>query len=89
MSNLVSCVVVRFHWAKISRVVFSVSQASLQKVSGGKPKPSCAELVNIGGKKVDVIGGVLEERGKTVFQLYPFLSKKERHRKYWQERSKK
>lgn len=69
------------HWARLSTVVFSVSQIGLQRFSGGKPKPSCEPMINIGGKKTEVIGPLLEEDGLKVFKSFPFLSKKERHAK--------
>jgi tRNA(Arg) A34 adenosine deaminase TadA len=46
------------HWSRISRVVFCMSQAQLQQFSGGKPKPSCEEVIHIGGKKIEVVGPV-------------------------------
>lgn len=70
------------HWARLSAVVFSVSQIGLQGFSGGKPKPSCTPLINIGGKKTLVVGPVLEEEGLEVFGNFPFLSKKERHARW-------
>ncbi|MBX2871268.1 MAG: nucleoside deaminase [Saprospiraceae bacterium] len=69
------------HWSRLSAVIFSVSQKRLQQFSGGKPKPSCEPLINIGGKKTSVMGPVLEEEGLKVFESFPFLSKKERHAK--------
>lgn len=69
------------HWSRLSTVVYSVSQSGLQDFSGGKPKPSCASMINIGGKKAEIIGPVLEEEGLKVFKAFPFLSKKERHAK--------
>ena len=70
------------HWAKISRVVFSVSQKKLQHFSGGKEKPTCESLLNTGHKKTEIIGAVLEEEGLQVFKDFPFQSKKERFKKY-------
>lgn len=70
------------HWAKISRVVFGVSQASLQRVSGGNPKPSSREMINIGGKRTEVVGPLLEAEGMEVLTSFPFLSKKERWRQF-------
>lgn len=67
------------HWSRISTVIFSVSQKGLQQFSGGKPKPSCEPMINIGGKETTVIGPVLEKEGLKVFESFPFLSKKERH----------
>src|SRR5512146_2992949 len=46
-------------WSGISRVVFSVPQARLQTISGGRNKPTCDELVNTGGRHIDVDGSVL------------------------------
>ena len=73
------------HWSRISRVVFGVRQYSLQSsVSKGKPKPGCEDLINIGNKKIDVVGPVLEEEGLEILRTHPFQSKKERHRRYYQ-----
>ncbi len=58
------------HWARIARVVFSVSQASLQTMSGGKPKPSAESIINMGRKNVEVTGPMLEDDGLAVFEGY-------------------
>ncbi|MEO0339900.1 MAG: nucleoside deaminase, partial [Bacteroidota bacterium] len=71
------------HWAKIERVVFSVPQSSLQKKSKGRPKPSSHQLLNLGGRKVEVIGPILEEEGQKVLQAFPWKSKVERHDAFW------
>ena len=42
------------HWAKVSRVVVSVSQAILQTLSGGLQKPTWDSLVNTGGRQRSV-----------------------------------
>lgn len=83
-SNTEPCVMCSgaIHWSRISRLVFSVTQARLQGISGGKPKPTCVEMINIGRKHTEVIGPLLEEEGLKVFQAFPFLSKQERHSKY-------
>ncbi|GAB5552517.1 MAG: nucleoside deaminase [Saprospiraceae bacterium] len=70
------------HWAKISRVVFSVRQNNLQKISKGKDKPSCEQLINTGNKKIEVVGGVLEAEGIAVLKQYPFQSKQTKHEVY-------
>ena len=70
------------HWSRLSAVIFSVSQQGLQRFSGGKPKPSCEPMINTGGKKIEVIGPVLEEEGLKVFESFPFLSKKKRHARW-------
>ena len=71
------------HWARISRVVFSVSQTMLQGVSKGKLKPRAADLINTGGKTIEVIGPLLSEEGMAVLEAHPFRSKKQRHQAYY------
>lgn len=71
------------HWAKISRVVFGVRQSALQRISTGKEKPSCESLINIGNRKTEVSGPVLEEEGLKILRAFPFQSKKEKHKAYW------
>ncbi len=73
------------HWARLSKVVYGVSQSTLKKVSAGQPKPDCRSLINSGGSKIDVIGPVLEEEGLKVLRMHPFQSKKERFQNYWQQ----
>jgi len=70
------------HWSRISRLVYGVSQADLQKVSKGKLKPRCKDLINIGHKKIEILEGVLVEEGLRILKEYPFKSKKERHLAY-------
>lgn len=59
-------------WAGISRVVFSVPQSMLQTVSGGIPKPSCASLVNSGGRHIEVCGPYLLHEGLAVYEGFDF-----------------
>jgi tRNA(adenine34) deaminase len=59
-------------WAGISRVVFSVSQAMLQKFSGGLRKPTCDELVNTGGRHIDVCGFLLLDEGLACYKDFDF-----------------
>ena len=68
------------HWARISRVVYSVSQAMLQQLSGGRPKPSSRSLLNSGHGKAAIVGPLLSEEGLAVFDGYAFVPKIERHR---------
>lgn len=70
------------HWAKISRVVFSIGQSELQSVSKGKQKPSCRELINSGRKQIEIVGNILPDEGRAILKQYPFISKKEKHQKY-------
>ncbi|MDQ2996432.1 MAG: nucleoside deaminase [Chloroflexota bacterium] len=66
-------------WSRISRVVFSVSQAMLQAINGGRPKPACADLVNTGGRAHAVDGPLLPEEGLAVFAGFDFKPKRSRH----------
>ena len=68
------------HWAKISRVVFSVSQKRLQEISGGRPKYGCEEILNSGRNKVEIVKELLVEEGLKVFDGYKFIPKAERHK---------
>jgi tRNA(Arg) A34 adenosine deaminase TadA/ADP-ribose pyrophosphatase YjhB (NUDIX family) len=67
------------HWARLSRVVFSVSQEMLRRLSGGRPKPSCAGVL-AGYGQAEVVGPLLPEEGLAVFAGYTFLPRAERHR---------
>ncbi len=69
------------HWARIKHVVFSVSQQKLNGASNGKLKPSCDSIVNIGRRKVEVIGPILEDEGFQVFIDFPLVPKIMRHGK--------
>jgi tRNA(Arg) A34 adenosine deaminase TadA len=63
------------HWARISRVVFSVSQAMLQSISGGRLKPSAESIINCGSEKIEVVGPLIPEEGLAVFEGYTFVRK--------------
>ncbi len=61
------------HWARVSRVVFSVSQAMIQQISGGRVKPPCEPIINMGRvPHTEVIGPLLAEEGLAVFEGYAF-----------------
>jgi tRNA(adenine34) deaminase len=62
------------HWARISRVVFSVSQAMLQERSGGSPKPTAASIINAGHQPVEIVGPLIPEEGLAVFEGYAFTA---------------
>jgi tRNA(Arg) A34 adenosine deaminase TadA len=66
------------HWARLSRVVYSVSQEMLQQASAGRIKPKAEALINIGSKKVEVVGPLLPEEGFAVLADYPFTAKAQR-----------
>ena len=71
------------HWARISRLVYSVSQTTLQELSGGRPKPSSRGLLNSGWRRVEVVGPLLPEEGLAVFEGYTFVPKIQRHEAQW------
>jgi tRNA(Arg) A34 adenosine deaminase TadA/ADP-ribose pyrophosphatase YjhB (NUDIX family) len=67
------------HWARIARVVFSVSQEMLQRLSGGRPKPSCASVLSSYGQ-AEIVGPLLAEEGLAAFEGYTFRPRAQRHR---------
>jgi len=69
------------HWARLSRVVFSVSQAMLQELSGGSPKLLCASIIGSPRRPVEIVGPLLLEEGLAVFAGFPFIPKAERHQR--------
>ena len=71
------------HWSRISKVVFGISQINLQKISGGKQKPRCEDIINIGHKKIEIIGPILEEEGIKIFNEFSLLKKEERHKEIY------
>ena len=85
-TNVEPCVMCSgaIHWAKLSRVVFGLSQAMLQKKSGGKQKPACDQFINIGGRKIDITGPIVTKEGQQLFRDFPFLSKAKRQALYLQ-----
>ncbi|HVO42299.1 MAG TPA: nucleoside deaminase [Aggregatilineales bacterium] len=62
------------HWSRISRVVFSVTQAMLQERTGGRTKPAAVDLIHIGRQQVEVIGPLLADEGVHVFDGFRFQS---------------
>ena len=71
------------HWARISRLVFSVSQAMLQQRSGGSPKPDAASIINSERWQIEIVGPLIPEEGLAVFEGYTFVPKAIRHRALW------
>lgn len=66
------------HWARISRVVFSVSQAMLQSISGGRLKPPAEPIINCGSRRIEVVGPLISEEGLAVFAGYTFAGMERR-----------
>jgi len=47
-------------------------------VTGGRPKPPCESIINAGRRTAIVRGGLLLERGITVFEGHAFAPKADR-----------
>lgn len=60
-------------WAKIGKIYYSVPQEFINKTSGGKTKPSCESLINIGSSKKYIVGKVLLDGGISVFDNFQFI----------------
>ncbi|HLW02973.1 MAG TPA: nucleoside deaminase [Ktedonobacterales bacterium] len=67
------------HWARLSRVVFSVSLPTLHRLSGGQVKAESQALLRSGSHPVEVVGPLLEEEGRAVFEGHTFNTKAARH----------
>lgn len=67
------------HWARISRLVFSVPQSELQARTGGGPKPSAESIANIGRHQVEVVGPLLLNEGLAALEGHNFVPKHVRH----------
>lgn len=66
-------------WAKISEIYYSVPQSELNKISGGKQKPTCESIVNTGFSKKNVVGNILLEEGMKVFLNFDFMPQDKRN----------
>ena len=66
-------------WCGVSRVVFSVSQEMLQRITGGRRKLACAALVNTGCRSIEVVGPMIAEEGVEVFAGFAFTPRATRH----------
>jgi len=51
------------YWADISKIVYSVSAATLEELAKGGIATSCKNILAQGTKTIEVIGPVLEEEG--------------------------
>ncbi len=71
------------HWARLSRLVFSVSQYMLQQFSGGHPKVPAATIVQATHRRIEVVGPLLSDEGLAVLNGYAFNTKAVRHRRLW------
>ncbi len=58
------------YWSNIGRVVFGLSQDGINELAGGDPKDSlrlsCREVLSHGGRKIEVLGPMLEEEARAV-----------------------
>ena len=76
------------HWSRISKVVFGISQKTLNKISGGRQKPGCEDIINIGRKRIEIIGPILEEEGLKIFCEFKLIKKEERHKELFLKKAK-
>ena len=60
-------------WSKIGSIYYSVPQKDLNRISGGKQKPSCDSLINSGDSQKRIIGNVLLNDGFKVFSNFQFI----------------
>lgn len=65
-------------WAKIEQIYYSVPQKELNKISGGKQKPSCEELINSGFSQKRIVGNILLVEGLKVYDNFQFIPQDER-----------
>lgn len=67
------------HWAKISRIVYSVPQKKLNEMSGVKPKIPCDKIINScinkNTKKAEIVGNVLVKEGIEAFKNFKLMPK--------------
>ncbi len=59
-------------WAKIGQIFYSVPQSEINRISGGKEKPSCESLINSGASQKLIVGKVLLDEGLKVFDGFRF-----------------
>ena len=60
------------HWSRVETVVFGVSQAALNALTGGRAKPTMRDLLPLGSHPVEIRGPVLETQGLEVLRRYDF-----------------
>lgn len=65
-------------WAKIGQIYYSVPQEELNRISGGKKKPSCESLVNTGFSQKHIVGNILLNEGLKVYNDFKFIPQDER-----------
>ena len=58
------------HWAKIGKVVYSLSQDRLKKLSGGKKKPGIRDYLPLGGASVTIVGPAIENEAFEIASRY-------------------
>lgn len=63
------------HWTRVSKVVYGISQSMLQKLSGGRKKLAASNIINSGRRQFEIVGPLLVEEGKAVFEDYQFIPK--------------
>jgi tRNA(Arg) A34 adenosine deaminase TadA len=63
------------HWAKLDRVVYALSQARLNELSGGRPKPGIRELLPLGARALSVVGPVRENDAFQIAARYDWRAR--------------
>ena len=60
------------YWAGLSKVVFSVRQCELQRLSGGPPQLRAETIIRRDGSWTEVVGPVFEDEGLSTLAGYLF-----------------
>jgi tRNA(Arg) A34 adenosine deaminase TadA len=64
------------HWAKLDRVVFSLSQTRLNELSGGRQKPGIRDLLAFGSGSLLVVGPVREDEAAGIAARYDWRARR-------------
>ena len=65
-------------WAKIGQIFYSVPQSEINRISGGRSKPSCESLINSGTSQKLIVGKILLDEGLKVFDGFRFTPQDQR-----------
>ena len=60
-------------WARIGQIFYSVPQCEINRISGGRAKPSCESLINSGASQKLIVGKILLKEGLRVFEGFRFV----------------
>jgi tRNA(Arg) A34 adenosine deaminase TadA len=56
------------YYSRVSRVVYSLSQAQLSRITGGRFALPCTDLLDRADREVEVVGPVLPQEGRLVHE---------------------